>query len=60
MNATLKKESLIEWPEISFGDFYDFDVENKVARVMYKGILIIIFFPEAIFHSFYEILKFKA
>lgn len=50
----------IEWPDISFDEIRDYVVENRVANLMYKGIIILLFMPQILLRAFYEILKFKA
>jgi hypothetical protein len=50
----------IEWPEINFEDVNHLEVDSRAAKVMYKGLVPVLFVPEVIIKAFYEVLKFKA
>ena len=50
----------IEWPDINFDEIKDYYVENKTARVLYKGVIALLFTPQIILQAFLIILKFKA
>jgi len=53
-------KKLIEWPEINFEEIKDYAVENKVANLMYKGVIVMLFMPQILIRAFYEVLKFRA
>ena len=55
-----KNEYFIEWPEINFDEIKDYAIENKLANLMYKGVIIMLFMPQILIRAFYEILRFKA
>lgn len=55
----MKNYYFIEWSEINFNELKEYEVENKVARFMYKGLIALLFMPEILIRSFYEILRFK-
>lgn len=52
-------EYFIEWPEINFEEIRNYYVENRVARILYKGVIIVLFAPQIIIQSFWEVLRFK-
>jgi len=56
----MENKNLIEWPEISFDEIKDYVVENQVANLMYKGVIVTLFIPQILIRAFYEILRFKA
>jgi len=49
----------IEWPEINFEEIKDYYVENVPARLMYKGVIVMLFMPQILIRAFYEVLRFK-
>ena len=55
----MKNNSFIEWPELNFDELKDYYVENKPARIMYRGVLAVLLIPEIVIRAFYEILRFK-
>lgn len=52
-------KNLIEWPEIDFEEIKEYAVENRVANLMYKGVIVVLFMPQILIRAFYEILKFR-
>lgn len=58
-NYFVMDRNLIEWPEINFDEIKDYVVENRVANLMYKGVILMIFMPQVLIKAFYEILKFR-
>jgi hypothetical protein len=56
----MKNNSFIEWPQINFDEIKNYYVENKVARILYKGVILMLFTPQIIISAFLVILKFKA
>ncbi len=55
----MENNSLLEWPDINFEELKDYYVENKPARIMYRGVLAVLLIPEIVIRAFYEILRFK-
>lgn len=51
---------LIEWPEINFEEIKDYVVENRVANIMYKGMITMLFMPQILIKAFHEVLRLKA
>jgi len=49
----------MEWPEINFEEINHYDIENKMANVMYKGVVVSLFMPQILIRAFYEVLRFK-
>ena len=56
----MEQKNLIEWPEIDFEEIKEYAVENQVADLMYKGVIVMLFMPQILIKAFYEILRFKA
>ena len=55
----MKNENFIEWPEINFEEIKDYVVENRVANLMYKGVIVVLFMPQILIRAFYEVLRFR-
>ena len=56
----MKTNSFIDWPEVNFEEIKDYAVENRIANVMYKGVIIMLFMPQILIRAFYEVLRFRA
>jgi len=52
-------KKLIEWPEINFEEIKDYAVENRLANLMYKVVIAMLFMPQILIRAFYEVLRFK-
>ena len=52
-------KNLIDWPEVNFEEIKDYYIENKLANLMDKGVIIMLFMPQILIRAFYEILRFK-
>ncbi len=55
----MRQDLKIEWPDINYGELKTYDVENIAARIMYKSILALIFIPEIVLRSFWEVFHYK-
>ncbi|MBI4092123.1 MAG: hypothetical protein HY427_02880 [Candidatus Levybacteria bacterium] len=49
----------IEWQEINFEEIKDYVIENRLANLMYKGVIVMLFMPQILIRAFYEVLRFK-
>lgn len=58
-SKSMINRNFIEWPELNFEELKDYYVENKPARIMYRGVLALLLIPEIVIRAFYEILRFK-
>ncbi|MDP2649390.1 MAG: hypothetical protein Q8P10_00945 [bacterium] len=47
--------SFFEWPDISFKEIENIEIENKTGKILYKSLIKILFFPESIFKPFYNL-----
>ena len=55
----LMKDQIYEWPEINFGELWDYTIENIWIQTLYKSLLALLILPEIIITAFYQVLKFK-
>ena len=55
----MKNQSFIEWPNFSFEEIKNYYVENKVARIMYRVLIALLFVPQAVSGAFWQILRLK-
>jgi hypothetical protein len=54
-----RSDYFIEWPEINFDEIKDYAVDNRVANLMYKAVIVMLFMPQILIRAFYEVLRFR-